>query len=150
QRRGKPLGIHPNRRRRARAAGLRAEGLSFTEVGRQLGVSKQCAYALVREHAEGGPCPEAPFRCRECRAELNAKAARWHDHLTALVVACWAGKPLAGRLKARRIAAGLLIKELARGGGLKRGTVTHIEHGRHRRPPHGETLAKLARVLGEL
>jgi transcriptional regulator with XRE-family HTH domain len=144
------MGIHPNHRRRARAARLRAEGLSFEAIGRRLGVTKQCAYALARAHAGGGQCPKAPTRCRECLAELNAKAARGWDHLTALCVPCSAGKPFAERLKACRIAAGLLIKELARVAGLKRGAATALEQGRQRCRPYGETLAKPARVLGEL
>jgi ribosome-binding protein aMBF1 (putative translation factor) len=142
------MGIHPNQRRRAQAARLRAEGLSFEAIGQRLGVTKQCAYALVWRHAGGEPCPKAPIRCRECRAELNAKAASWRDNLKALCVPCSAGKPLGERLRARRIAAGLLIKELSRRAGLKQGPVTAIEHGRSGGAP--ATAEKLARVLGGL
>ena len=113
-------------------------------------MSKQCAYVLIREHAGGGPCPKPPIRCRECQAELNLKGATWRDNLKALCVPCSAGKPLAERLKARRIAAGFLIKELARRAGLMRNTVSQIEHGRSMLRPCKETLAKLVRVLGEL
>src|SRR5262245_27435832 len=95
-----------------------------------------------------GPCPKAPIHCRECRAELNAKAARWRDHLKALCVPCSAGKPLADRLKARRIAAGLFRKELARAAGLSMDTVKLIENRLSGGTP--ATLAKLARVLGAL
>jgi hypothetical protein len=59
-----------------------------------------------------------------------------------------AGKPFAERLKARGIAAGFLIKELARRAGLKRGPVAAIGHGRSGGAP--ATVATLARVLGEL
>jgi transcriptional regulator with XRE-family HTH domain len=55
---------------------------------------------------------------------------------------------LGERLRARRIAAAFLIKEVARRAGLKRNTVAAIEHGRSGGAP--ATLAKLARALGEL
>jgi hypothetical protein len=42
-------GRKPDHERRQRAADPRAQGLSWEEIGRELGVSKQCAYrnALV-------------------------------------------------------------------------------------------------------
>ena len=100
------MGIHPNHRRRTEAARLRAEGLPFEAIGRRLGVTKQCAHSLALAHERGKLHLQEPIRCRGCRAELNAKAALRRDHRKALSVACSAGKPLAVRLKARRIAAG--------------------------------------------
>src|SRR5262249_54874090 len=102
-----PVGLHPDHRRRAQAARLRAERLTFEAVGRQLGVSKQRAFTLVRAHRTGKEGLWEPVRCREWRAALNAKVAMKRDDLRALCIACSKGKPLAKRLKARRIAAGL-------------------------------------------
>jgi predicted transcriptional regulator len=79
---------------------------------------------------------------------LNATVALRRHHLSADCVACCVGKPVADRLKARRIAAELLVKELARAAVVATGTVTDIEYGRV--TPKERTVARLARVLGEL
>jgi DNA-binding XRE family transcriptional regulator len=89
-----------------------------------------------------------PIRCRECHAPLNAKAARRRDDLATLCVTCSAGKLLAERLKARRIAAGLVVKELAVTAGVSEATINGIEH--MRTTPRPETVAKLTRALGAL
>jgi transcriptional regulator with XRE-family HTH domain len=55
---------------------------------------------------------------------------------------------LAERLKARRIAAGLFRRQLARAAGVSESTVSQIERGLI--PGTPPTLAKVAHVLGEL
>jgi transcriptional regulator with XRE-family HTH domain len=142
------MGIHPDHRRRALAAQLRAKGLSFTAIGRRLGVSKQRAFSMVQTLNTGKLNLREPIRCRGCQAALNAKIALRRDDMKALCVGCSAGKPVAERLKALRIAAGLTQKELALAAGLQSLTVRQIKHGRCR--PRRKTLEELTRVLGAL
>jgi hypothetical protein len=73
------MGIHADHRRRARAAYLRAEGLSFEAIGRRLGVTRQCAYALAlapraghAAPAETNPLPAMPRTLeRDCGSEAS-------------------------------------------------------------------------------
>jgi hypothetical protein len=55
ERRGRPA--RPERRRWA--ARLRAQGLSLSEIGQQLGVSRQAAWQLLRRNGEPATCPGA-------------------------------------------------------------------------------------------
>lgn len=132
--------------RQEQAARLRARGLSYSEVGKRLGVSKQCAHAMTKAHRNGKYDLREPIRCRLCQAGLNARGAHPRDHLQALCVACSAGRPFAERLKAHRIAAGLTVAELARRTGLAFRTIHSLQQG-HVLNPTPVTVRKLARVL---
>jgi transcriptional regulator with XRE-family HTH domain len=137
-----------DRARRRRAASLRARGLTFGEIGRRLGVTRQAAASLVRAHGTGRNNGRPPVCCRDCEAPLNQVAARKGDHLVALCPECAAGAPFGQRLKAHRLAAGLTLQELGRGVGLAWESVARLEAGRHSLP-HPATLEKLVGVLGE-
>src|SRR5262245_30723877 len=100
----------PDHRRRARAARLRAQGLTFAEIGRRMGVTHQAARSLVNGHRTGRHDGRPPVLCRECQTELNPAASMKRDHLTALCPDCASDASFAERLMAHRLAAGLVVK----------------------------------------
>jgi DNA-binding XRE family transcriptional regulator len=137
-------GRKPNQERRRKAEWLRARGLNLTEVGRQLGTTRQGAYALFRP-LRGTPA----VACARCGAAIISAGALPRDAGTALCLPCLARHPDAGlgqRLKAFRLAAGLLQKELARKAGVRDEMVRRYEQGHYR--PRPVALAGLARALG--
>ena len=136
-------GRKPNQERRRQAARLRARGLSLAEVGRRLGVCKQGAAALLH------PLRRPPVvACARCGAAIISAGALPRDAGTALCLPCLARHPDAGlgqRLKAFRLAAGLLQKELARKAGVRDEMVRRYEQGHYRL--RVAALARLARAL---
>lgn len=52
--------------------------------------------------------------------------------------------PLAGWLRAQRVAAGLTMSDVERSLGLYRGALTPVEHGRH--VPRADLLVRLCRL----
>jgi transcriptional regulator with XRE-family HTH domain len=128
-------------RRCRRVLALRARGLTFAEIGRRVGVSREGARQLVRAAAGRGR-PPSP-RCASCAAPLpeGSRGGR--------CPACVAADPAAPfpeRLRAYRLAAGLTQRELAARGGVSTSAVSLYERGRGR--PGPGSLAALARVLG--
>jgi hypothetical protein len=63
-------GTSPRQKQRDRAAAIRAEGLSFAEIGRRLGITKQAAWHLLTRgpaaHTEG-------VCCTACRAVVTER-----------------------------------------------------------------------------
>jgi transcriptional regulator with XRE-family HTH domain len=133
-----------NRERRRQAVRLRARGLSLAEVGRRLGVSKQGAASLLR------PPRQTPVvACARCGAAIVSAGALPRDAGTALCLPCLARHPGAGlgqRLKAFRLAAGLLQQELAHKARVWQEMIRRYEQGRNR--PRPTTIARLAGALG--
>jgi transcriptional regulator with XRE-family HTH domain len=122
-------------RRQRLAAALRARGLTFAEVGRRVGVSREAARQMV--------LAPAPPPCASCTAPLprGSRGGR-----CPACVAADQAAPFAERLRALRLAAGLTQAELAARAGVSEAAVSAYECGRGRpRPRH---LAALARVLG--
>jgi DNA-binding XRE family transcriptional regulator len=119
---------------RRRAADLRAQGLTFAEVGRWLGVSREAVRKLVLAAAGRSGPPvrvlRGPPRGGRCPACVAADPAA----------------PLAERLRALRQAAGLTQAVLAARVGVSEPAVSAYECGRAR--PRSAGLADLARVLG--
>ena len=137
-------GRKPNQDRRREAAQLRAQGLSFVEIGRRLGTTRQGAYALFRP-LRGPPV----VACALCGAAIVSAGALPRDAGTALCLPCLARHPGAGlgqRLKAFRLAAGLLQQELAHKARVWQEMIRRYEQGRNR--PRPAALARLARALG--
>jgi len=122
---------------------LRARGLSLAEVGRRLGVSRQCVHAaLKRANAKR-------IRCKACARELNSAGALPRDDQAVYCLGCLAARPdstIAERLLAYRLAAGLSVVELARRSGVGAGRISSFEHGKLR--PGNKTLTAMLRVLG--
>jgi transcriptional regulator with XRE-family HTH domain len=137
-------GRRPDVKRRRQAARLRARGLSLAEVGRRLGVSKQGAAVLLR------PLRQAPVvACARCGAAIVSAGALPSDAGQALCLACLEicpGATHGERLRAFRLAAGLMKLELARKAAMPEMMVRRLEQGRHR--PRLTTLHRLARALG--
>jgi DNA-binding XRE family transcriptional regulator len=127
-------------------ASLRDDGLSFAEIGRRLGVCRQAVYATLLK-AEGRKV--RPITCRECGAVIVAHPGGNWPPLPALCLDCLgkhADAPLADRLRAFRLAAGLTQGQLDERAGLPRGTINRYERGKGR--PSWEDIVVLARVLG--
>jgi DNA-binding XRE family transcriptional regulator len=126
-------------------ARLRARGLTFTEIGRQLGVTRQCVTVTL---AKAG-VPPLPINCRECEGVIVAHRPGNRPSLPALCLGCLARHPdasFADRLRAFRLAAGLTQGELADQAGLPKGTVNGYEQGRGL--TNWLVVVALARVLG--
>jgi transcriptional regulator with XRE-family HTH domain len=129
----------PQRQRLATA--LRAQGLTFAEVGRQLGISREAARQMVLAAARCGR--PAPPPCLSCALPLP------HGNRGGRCPACVAADPataFAERLQALRLAAGLTQAVLAARAGVSTSSVSFYEQGRGR--PGLGNLAALARVLG--
>jgi hypothetical protein len=137
--------------RRAEAARLRRNGLTFAEIGRCLGVTRQCASALLRP-----PVPKrkssAPATCYVCGRPLVALAGppvpAESAHGT-LCLPCLAKQPdatFAQRLRSCRVAAGLSAARLGALAGLPQGRVGRHEAGSS--PPKYDHLRRIAAVLG--
>jgi len=120
--------------RRRRAAELRSRGLTFDEVGRRLGVSREAARQMVLA---------VPPPCQSCGAPAPRRSRAGHCPACA---AADPSAPFAERLWALRLAAGLTQAGLAGRAGLSDTAVSFYERGRGR--PRPDSLAALARVLG--
>jgi transcriptional regulator with XRE-family HTH domain len=127
-------------------AALRAQGLSYAQVGRRLGISKQAVHDAVRR-LEAPPPPRC-VPCARCGRVIVSPGALPSDRGSALCLPCLAqtpGAPFAQRVRSLRLAAGLTRAELERRAGLHRDAVTDYECGGH--VPRRRNLARLARVL---
>jgi transcriptional regulator with XRE-family HTH domain len=128
-------------------ARLRDQGLTLREIGRRLGVSKVAVCRMLRRI--GHERPPAVFTCAGCRREVASPAALPADSGAALCLPCLRkrpGAPLAQRLRALRLAAGLTKKELARRAGLSRVVVRKYESWEL--SPRPASLTRLVGVLG--
>jgi DNA-binding XRE family transcriptional regulator len=136
-------GRKPNQERRRQAMRLRTQGLTLEEIGWRLGMTHQGAHSLLRP-PQGNPA----VACARCGAAIVSAGALPRDAGTARCLPCLAGHPDAGlvqRLKALRLAAGLLQKELAREAGVRDEMVRRYEQGHYRL--RVAALARLARAL---
>jgi transcriptional regulator with XRE-family HTH domain len=132
--------------RRRLLAGLRAEGLTYAEIGRRLGVSRQGVWELLQDAA-----PEVKalvVRCRACGRAVAPVRPWANPRRDALCLDCL-GRPgvtLGQRLLTCRLAAGLTQAELAARAGIGRNTLSAFERGERR--PGRRVLRRLAKVLG--
>jgi transcriptional regulator with XRE-family HTH domain len=129
-------GRKPDLSRRGQAAELRAQGLTFVEVGRRLGITPTGARRLLRAAA-------GPPSCASCAGPLPARS---RGGRCPACVAADPAAPFAERLRALRLAAGLTLAGLAGRAGLCLTSVSVYERGRAR--PRPRSLVALARVLG--
>jgi transcriptional regulator with XRE-family HTH domain len=137
-------GRKPNLTRRRLAARLRAQGLTLAEVGRRLGLTPQAAASLLRPLR-----PTPAVACFLCGKAIVSAGALPSDAGQALCLACLEicpGATHGERLRAFRLAAGLMKIELARKAAMPEMMVRRLEQGRHR--PRLITLNRLARALG--
>ena len=134
-----------NKVRRRKMAELRAKGLTFEEIGRRLGVSKQRVGQLL--HSIG--TSDFTLRCRDCGAEIVSRLNRAGRNDPSLCPACLTKTPgicVGERLKTHRLIAGLTQREVAAETGISPQAVALFEKGMCKPTP--ETLAQLVTVLG--
>jgi transcriptional regulator with XRE-family HTH domain len=129
-------------------AALRAQGLSFAEIGRRLGVTKQAVHATLKK---AGQPRVRGVPCRGCGRFIVSAGALPQDGARALCLPCLKRKPRATfgqRLKAYRLDAGLTRTELARRAGISQGSSIHgYEDDRFLPlPPNRVRLARALRV----
>jgi transcriptional regulator with XRE-family HTH domain len=139
-------GRRPNRGRRREIAKLRGQGLSQAEIGRRLGVTRQCVQGTLRAMARG-PCRAVP--CASCGAAIASEGALPSDAGSAVCLPCLARRPaapFAERLKACRLAAGLTKADVSARTGLTQQMIRHYERGS--REPRWPQVVRLVRVLG--
>jgi transcriptional regulator with XRE-family HTH domain len=134
-----------NQVRRRKIAELRAKGLTFEEIGRHLGVTKQRVGQLL--HSVG--MTDFALRCRDCGAEIVSRLSRAGRNAPSLCPACLVKMPghcVGERLKTHRLIAGLTQREVAAETGITPQAVALFEKGKCKPTP--ETLAQLVAVLG--
>jgi transcriptional regulator with XRE-family HTH domain len=122
---------------------LRARGLSLAEVGRRLGVSRQCVHAALKR------ADAKRIRCKACARDINSAGALPRDDKAAYCLGCLAARPestTAERLLAYRLAAGLSVVELALRSGVGAGRISRFEHGKVR--PGHKAVTAILHVLG--
>jgi transcriptional regulator with XRE-family HTH domain len=132
---------------RQRVAALRGQGLTYAEIGRLFGVTKQWVGQLLRSAGLTAPLP--PVRCRACGTPLAEAHLLVGHHHVALCLACLAEAPnatLAVRLLAHRLAAGLSQSEVGARAGVTKSAVSRYEAGAYQ--PRPRVLRRLAEVLG--
>jgi transcriptional regulator with XRE-family HTH domain len=140
-------GRKPNMKRRAEIARLRARGLSLAEIGRRTGMSKQGVHEALAFQRR--PLTPRDVACAGCHASIPSAGALPSDAGQALCLTCLRRRPNAPfglRLKAFRLAAGLMKAELADRVGVSSMAIHHYESGA--REPRWSQLAPLVRALG--
>jgi transcriptional regulator with XRE-family HTH domain len=101
-----------NQVRRRKMAKLRAKGLTFEEIGRRLGVTKQRVGQLLHSIQTTG----FALHCRNCAAEIVSRLRRAGRNTPSLCPACLAKTPghcVGERLKTYRLIAGLTQRGVA-------------------------------------
>jgi transcriptional regulator with XRE-family HTH domain len=132
--------------RRRNVVELRAKGLSLSEIGRRLGISRQTVHATLESIRKAG---QRVITCRECRMPIDPAGVLPRDAHNTLCLICMARGPEATfgqRLKAFRLAIGLTRRELDLLAGLPPSSVQYYEQDR--RAPTEKNRARLAEALG--
>jgi transcriptional regulator with XRE-family HTH domain len=142
-----PSGRRPNFERRERIFELRAEGMSYVQIARVVGVTSEC----VRQTVNPKPRLRSMcVRCRACGGQINPAGAVPRDDGDVLCLPCISRRPdvpFGEYLKAFRLEAGLKIVDLSRKVGLKANVITSYEHGRVG-APSWQNLVRLFQALG--
>ena len=144
-------GSHPDVERREQVAKLRTKGLTFTEIGKRLGMSRQAAHSLL--FRTDRPVQLPGIACRECRKEICSWNPRWHGGMKrgqlVYCLQCLGKHPevrLGERLLAFRISAGMTRGDLEKQTGVDRNTIGQCE--RDGCDPFWSTLARLVEYFG--
>jgi transcriptional regulator with XRE-family HTH domain len=126
-------------------ARLRAEGLTFVQIARVFGVTKQRVGKVLRDIT----ATTTAARCCACRAVVADGLSQVPNRTPMLCLGCLARAPgvaFGERLRTHRLTAGLTQEQLARKAAVTAMTISLYERGA-RRPTSG-TLGRLAEVLG--
>jgi transcriptional regulator with XRE-family HTH domain len=140
-------GCKPDAERRRTIAELRQQGLTLAEIGRRLGISRQCVCQTL--HRTSRPRRPLGLSCSRCGRDIVSADALHRNREVALCLACLDQQPKAPfgqRLLALRLAMGLSLSDLARQAQMNRASLTCYEV--HGVKPQPLTLARLVRVLG--
>ena len=138
--RGRP----PNPQRRGRIVQLRAEGLTYEQIGERLGITYQAVQQALRHT---GNARLVAIRCRECQAVITHLRTVKDNNGPVYCVACLPGDATFGqRLKTLRLAKGLTLMTLGERTGIGWNLLSKYE--RDVVEPKFRTLAKLVRLLG--
>jgi transcriptional regulator with XRE-family HTH domain len=128
-------------------AELRAAGLSYVQIGRELGVSRQAIRRALEPRSSNR---DVRIRCRLCDQDINPAGAVPRDDRDVLCLSCLAKRPELGfgeHLKAFRLAAGMKVVALAEQVGVRPSVISSYEHGRTGTPTW-QLLMQLLQVLG--
>jgi DNA-binding transcriptional regulator YiaG len=106
------MGRPRDNKTRALVNQLRAKGMSFRDIGRRLGMTRQGACSISKTPVYR----RSPVRCRDCDRELNARASLPKHDRAVYCLDCLAKHPEASfveRMRALRIGLGLNMDALA-------------------------------------
>ncbi len=145
------FGRNPDELLRLRIATLRSKGLTFTQIGKRLGISRQGAYGLLIRSKQTVEVPG--ICCRECKKEI----CPWKRSLRGGIrrnpptwcLVCLAKHPeatLGQRIASHRLQARLTRFELAKKVGVSVNFLTMTEQDRV--SPRWKFLKKLVRLFG--
>src|SRR4051812_10560233 len=116
-------------------AKLRSKGLTFEEIGRRLGVTKQRVGQLLHSTETTG----CALHCRDCGAEIVSRLSRAGRNTPSLCPACLAMTPgghcVGERLKTHRLIAGLTQREVAAAKGITPQAVALFEQSKCKPTP---------------
>jgi transcriptional regulator with XRE-family HTH domain len=141
-------GSKPNQEHRQRIAELRRRGLSLSEIGRQLGVSRQSVHQTLRRIAQE-PAVVVRLACVTCGREIYSAGALRVDSGKIHCLPCLQQRrdlPFGPRLQAHRLAAGLTRADLGRLTGIDSSHIAYLENRCLK--PRLRTLARLVQALG--
>jgi transcriptional regulator with XRE-family HTH domain len=143
---GQSGGRKPALGRYEQVARLRAQGLTLTEIGQRLGITRQAVDYLHKRY--GTPIPYRVV-CRKCRALIAE--GEWSLRNNGLVfcprcLARHADATFADRLKSRRLASGLTQLQLEEASGVTHHAIAAYERGD--KEPGWRVAARLVAVLG--
>ena len=139
-----PPGRPPDPQRRHRIAELRARGLTYQEIAKQLGISHQCVQQALHRT---GNARLVPIRCRECQTIITHLRTVKDNNGPVYCLDCLPMEATFGqRLKAQRLAKGVTLMALSERTGIAWGLLSRYE--RDVVEPKCRTLIKLIRVLG--
>jgi transcriptional regulator with XRE-family HTH domain len=145
--RGRPPGAQKPELHR-KALELREQGLSLSEVGARLRVSKQRIFSLLRHDGYRSVPPKKLF-CKACKALVIAsdpRTLRVNKPVWCVKCAMSPKTSFGVRLRALRLAKGLNQSELARQAGIWAQTIRCYEN--NSKGPTWEVLLRLVRILG--
>jgi transcriptional regulator with XRE-family HTH domain len=141
-------GSKPNQEYRQRIAELRRRGLSLSEIGRQLGVSRQSVHQTLRRIAQA-PAATVRVTCVACGCEILSTNSIREYGGKVHCLPCLQQRPdlpFGPRLQAHRLAAGLTRSDLGRLSGIDSSHIAYLENRCLK--PRLRTLARLVQVLG--
>jgi DNA-binding CsgD family transcriptional regulator len=137
-----PRGPRPDMKRRRQISNLRAQGLSYRLIGQKLGVSRQCAHALLRTTDPEGL---TSIVCCTCGRRIAAWRGPRPGKVFCLV--CLPEDASVGhKIRAYRVAAGLSTRALAQLARIAVSSIGNYERGLQ--SPSEQNRAKLSQVLG--